>query len=192
MRIAFGSLIFLVSLAGCALQTSTKPVEYLDERTAATIGALKDPIEFTPSLGVVAMDKAGGKQISFAYLGPVEWDKAGAYGYGLWVHVIGGSNWTPANIHSPSTVTMVLDDENISLVPMEGPKLGREAYKPVANWGQTGYFELNVKLLQHMAASQKLNLDVRGTDGNTVTFVPVRDTRPVLGEFVSARALTGD
>lgn len=192
MRIAFGSLIFLLGLAGCAVQKSTKPIEYLDERTAATVGALADPIEFTPSLGVIAVDKAGGKQISFAYLGPVEWDKAGAYAYGLWVHVIGGSTWTPVDIHSPSAVTMVLDGENITLVPMEGPKLGRDAYKPVANWGQTGYFELSIKLLQHMAASQKLNLVVKGTDGNAATFVPVRDTRAVLSEFVSARALTGD
>jgi hypothetical protein len=122
----------------------------------------------------------------------VEWDKAGAYGYGLWVNVIGGSNWTPVDIHSPSAVILELDDGNTTLVPMEGPNLGREAYKPIANWGQTGYFELTVKLLQRMAVSQKLQLEVQGTDGSTVTFVPVRDTRPVLGEFVSARALTGD
>jgi hypothetical protein len=192
MRTAFGSLIFWLALAGCAVQTSTKPVEYLDERTAATVGALKDPIEFTPSLNIVAADKAGGKQISFAYLGPVEWDKAGAYAYGLWVHVTGGSNWTPADIHTPGSVSIVLDDASLALVPMDGPKLGRDAYKPVASWGQTGYFELSVKMLQRMAASQKLNLEVRGADGNASTFVPVRDTRPVLGEFVRARSLTGD
>jgi len=192
MRIAFGSLIFWFGLAGCAVQSSTKPVEYLDERTAATVGALRDPIEFTPSLNVVATDKAGGKQISFAYLGPVEWDKAGAYGYGLWVHVAGGSNWTPADVHASGGVSVVLDDESITLVPMDGPKLGRDPYKPVASWGQTGYFELTVKMLQHMATSQKLNLEVRGADGNAATFVPVRDTRPVLGEFVRARSLTGD
>jgi hypothetical protein len=192
MRIAFGSLILLFGLAGCAVQNSTKPVEYLDERTAATVGALKDPIEFTPSLNIVAADKAGGKQISFAYLGPVEWDKAGNYGYGLWVHVAGGSNWTPADIHAPGSITLVLDDASIELIPMDGPKLGRDAYKPVASWGQTGYFELTIKLLQQMAASQKLNLEVRGAEGSAATFVPVRDTRPVLDEFVRARLLTGD
>jgi hypothetical protein len=192
MRIEIGSLILLLGLAGCAVQNSTKPVEYLDERTAATVGALKDPIEFTPDLAVVAADKSGGKHISFAYLGPVEWDKAGVYDYGLWMHVIGGSNWTPADIRAASNVTLVLDDERIALVPMDGPKLGRDAYQPVASWGQTSYFVLTTKMLQHMAASQSLTLEVRGTDGVTVTFVPVRDTRPVLGEFVRARSLTGD
>jgi hypothetical protein len=192
MRKAFGSLILSLGMAACAVQSSTKPIEYLDERTASTVAALKDPIEFTPSLHVVAVDKAGGKQISFAYLGPVEWDKAGAYQYGLWLNVIGGSAWTPVDIRTPSAVTLVLDEENVTLVPMEGPKLGREAYSSVASWGQTSYFELSVKLLQHMAASQKLSLVVQGTEGKTATFVPVRDTRAVLSQFISARSLTGD
>lgn len=191
MRSAIGSLIFLACLAGCAVQASTKPVEYLDERTAATVGALKDPIEFMPTLGTAGADGRG-KHVSYAYLGPVEWDKAGEYTYGLWVHVIGGSNWTPADIQSPSAVTMELDGESIPLVPMPDPKLGREAYKQIASWGQTGYFELSVKMLQHMAESRKLNLEVRGTDGGTATFIPVRDTHPVLDEFVHARSLTGD
>jgi hypothetical protein len=193
MRIAFGSLILIVGLVGgCAMQSSTKPVEYLDERTATTVGALKEPIELTPAASASAAHRMIGRRISFAYLGPVEWDKAGAYEYGLWVHVAGGPNWTPADIRSPTTVTLVLDDDSVALVPIDAPQLGQGAYQPVATWGQTAYFELNVKMLQRMAASQKLNLDVRGTDGNTVTFVPDGDTRSVLGEFISARSLTGD
>jgi hypothetical protein len=43
-----------------------------------------------------------------------------------------------------------------------------------------------------MAASQKLNLDVRGADGSTVTFVPSGDTRTLLGDFLRARSLTRD
>jgi hypothetical protein len=193
MRIAFGSLILATGLvAGCALQSSTQPVEYLDERTATTVGALNDPIELTPSASAGAVHRMNSRRISFAYLGPVEWDKAGTYEYGLWVHVAGGPDWTPADIRSPSTVTLVLDDDSIALVPIDAPQLGHGAYQPVATWGQTAYFALSVKMLRHMAGSQKLNLDVRGTDGNTLSFVPAGDTRSVLGEFVSARALTGD
>lgn len=192
MRIVIGSLFFLFGLAGCAAQTSTKPVEYLDERTAATVGALKEPIEFMPNLGIVAADRAHGKQISYAYLGPVEWDKAGQYQYGLWMHVVGGSGWTPADIQTPAAVSVLLDDESITLVPMSGPKLGRDAYKPIASWGQTAYFELNVKMLQRMAASQKLELEVQGADGDKVRFLPTHATGPVLSEFISARSLTGD
>ena len=190
---AFGSLILLFGLAGgCALDSSTKPVEYLDERTATTVGALKEPIEFTPGASAIPAHSMVGKRISFAYLGPVEWDKAGAYSYGLWVHVAGGPNFTPSDIRAPSAVTLSLDDGDVALVPMDAPQLGHGAYQPVATWGQTAYFELSVKMLQRMAASQKLDLDVRGTDGNTVTFIPEGNTRAVLGEFISARSLTGD
>jgi hypothetical protein len=193
MRIAFGSLIVLLGLlGGCAMQSSTKSVEYLDERTATTVGALKDPIEFTPGVSAGAAHRMIGRRISFAYLGPVEWDKAGVYRYGLWVHVAGGPDWTPADIRSPSAVTLVLDDDSVALVPIDAPQLGQGAYQPVATWGQTAYFEVSVKMLQRMASSQKLNLDVRGTDGNSVTFFPEGDTRSILGEFISARSLTGD
>ena len=193
MRIAFGSLILSLSLSGgCAIQSSTKPVEYMDEGTATTVGALKDPIEFTRSASAGEALHMSGRRISFAYLGPVEWDKAGAYEYGLWVHVAGGPNWTPADIRAPATITMVLDDASVALAPIDAPPLGHGAYQPVATWGQTAYFELSVKMLQRMAASQKLNLDVRGTDGGTVSFIPEVDTRAVLGEFISARSLTGD
>jgi hypothetical protein len=193
MRIGFGSLIALIWLAGgCAVQSQPKSVEYLDERTATTVGALKDPIEFTPNVAAGFAARMIGKRISFAYLGPVEWDKAGAYEYGLWVHVATGTDWTVADILSPSAVTLVLDDGSLALVPIDAPQLGRGAYQPVATWGQTAYFELSVKMLQRMAASQKLNLDVRGADGSTVTFVPSGDTRTLLGDFLRARSLTRD
>ena len=192
MRIALGSLIALIGLAaGCAVQSPPKSVEYLDERTATTVGALKDPIEFTPSASSGSGIRVG-KHISFAYLGPVEWDKAGSYQYGLWMHVVGNASWTPADIRSPSAVTLALDDDSVVLVPMDDPHLGRAAYQPVASWGQTTYFELSVKMIQHMAASHKLGLEVRGTDGITVNFVADGDTQAVLGEFIRARSLTGE
>jgi hypothetical protein len=192
MRTAFGSLLVAIGLAGCAAQSSTKPVEYLDERTAMTVGSLKNPIELLPAQASSAALHGIRKRISFAYLGPVEWDTAGRYGYGLWVHVASGSDWTAADIRTPSAITLELDEGPSTLVPMDAPQLGQAAYQPVASWGQTAYFELDVKMLQRMAASQKLNLAVRGADGSTVTFGPSSDTRAVLSEFLRARAITGD
>jgi hypothetical protein len=122
----------------------------------------------------------------------VEWDSAGQYGYGLWVHVATGTDWAAANIRAPSALTLELDGGSITLVPIDAPQLGRAAYQPVASWGQTAYFELNVKMLQRMAASQKLELDVQGADGIPVHFIPSSDTRAVLAEFIRARAITGD
>jgi hypothetical protein len=192
MRTAFSSLLVVVGLAGCAVQSSTKPVEYLDERSAMTVGALQNPIEMVPSVALSAATHGIGKRISFAYLGPVEWDTAGKYGYGLWVHVASGSDWTVADIRTPATITLEMDEGNVTLVPIDSPPLGRDAYQPVATWGQTAYFELTVKMLQEMAASQKLKLAVQGADGRIVTFVPSGDTHVVLSEFIRARGLTGD
>jgi hypothetical protein len=192
MQIAFGSLLVALGLAGCAAQSSTKPVEYLDERTAMTVGSLDNPIELLPTRTTGAAIHGVGKRISFAYLGPVEWDTAGQYGYGLWVHVANGSDWTMDDIRKPSAIALELDEGKVTLVPMDAPQLGRAAYQPVASWGQTAYFELNVKMLQRMAASQKLHLDVQGADGSTLTFVPSGDTRAVLAGFLRARNITGD
>jgi hypothetical protein len=192
MRTAFGSLLVAIGLAGCAAQSSTQPVEYLDERTAMTVGALKNPIEFVPALGSGVSIHGNRKRISFAYLGPVEWDTAGQYGYGLWVHVANGSDWTLADIHKSSAIALELDEGKVVLMPIDAPPLGRPAYEPVASWGQTAYFELTVNMLRRMAASQKFDLEVRDADGNTVTFVPSGDTRAALSEFLRARALTAD
>jgi hypothetical protein len=82
----------IVLLSACESASSIKPVEYLDDRTAMTVGSLKEPIELVPSLhqgGLHMLSNLGnlGKKVSFAYLGPVEWDRSGSIVYGLWVHI---------------------------------------------------------------------------------------------------------
>ena len=39
------------------------------------------------------MHRASPERISFAYLGPVEWDNMGDVRYGLWVHLVPGNDW---------------------------------------------------------------------------------------------------
>ena len=192
MRTASACLLVVLALAGCAAQSSTKPVEYLDDRTTLTVGALKEPIELVPKLRSSMIARSMTNRVSFAYLGPVEWDSAGHYGYGLWVHVATGSDLTVADIRAPSAITLELDDGSVTLVPIDAPQMGRAPYQPVASWGQTSYFELDVKMLRRMAASHTLNLGVQGTDGKVVGFVSHGDTSAVLGEFIRARALTDD
>src|SRR4029077_11193544 len=74
-----------VLINACGTPASIKPVEYLDDRTAMTIGSLKEPIELVPSLrqGGLHVITNLGKRVSFAYLGPVEWDRSGSIVYGL-------------------------------------------------------------------------------------------------------------
>jgi hypothetical protein len=192
MRVPLIPVMLLAGLmAGCASQSSTKPVEVLDERSAVTFGALKEPIELLPSAQNAVQILR--KRASFAYLGPVEWNRSGALSYGLWIHIAPGNDRPTGDIHAPAAVALILDDGPLDLSLMEEtPKLGREPYRPVASWGQTAYFNLDVATLKRMAASGKLELDVRSADGSTTSFIPTVDTRAVLTKYMKDRGITGD
>ncbi|HEY2146245.1 MAG TPA: hypothetical protein VGH12_09265 [Steroidobacteraceae bacterium] len=187
--------LLLLLLVACSTPTSIKPVEYLDDRTAMTVGSLKQPIELVPS-----QRQTGGlhvitnltKRLSFAYLGPVEWDKSGSIVYGLWVHVAPGNDRPLADIRAPATLTMILDSGPRILIPIDAPQLGRGAYQPVAAWGQTAYFELTVEMLKQMAVSEKLELDVRAADDSVVNFAATGNTRATLADYLTARGITRD
>ncbi len=183
-------MLLVVLMAGCASQSSTKPVEVLDERTAVTFGALKEPIELLPSAQNAVLILR--KRTTFAYLGPVEWNRSGALSYGLWIHIAPGNDRQTGDIHASAAAALILDDGPLELSLIEAPKLGREPYRPVASWGQTAYFDLDVGTLRRMAASSKLGLEVRAADGSTASFIPTVDTRAVLTQYLKDRGITGD
>ena len=184
----------LVLLSACTTPSSIKPVEYLDDRTAMTVGSLKEPIELVPTLHQSGLHvfSSLGKKISFAYLGPVEWDRSGSIVYGLWVHIAPGNDRPVVDIRSPAALTLILDGGTRVLTPIDAPQLGRGAYQPVASWGQTAYFELTVELLKQMAASEKLQLDVRATNDSVVNFAASSDTRETLSNYLHSRGITDD
>jgi hypothetical protein len=182
--------VVLGFLVGCAGQSSIKPAEVLDERTGVTVGALQKPIELVESSQNSAL--ANGKRTSFAYLGPIEWDRMGEITYGLWIHVAPGNDAQVGDIRAHGAVTLSLDDGPLVLSPMDPPKAGHGPYQPIASWGQTGYFKLTVEMLKRMAASEKLALDFRAVDDSTVNFLPSHETRTTLTQFVHARGVTDD
>jgi hypothetical protein len=191
---AIAIILAMLLLGACTTPSSTKPVEYLDDRTAITVGSLKEPIELVPSLrqgGLRAITNLG-KRLSFAYLGPVEWDRSGSIVYGLWVHIAPGTDRPIADIRSNAALTVVLDNGTRVLTPIDAPQLGRGAYQAVASWGQTAYFELTVEMLKQMAASEKLELNVRAADDSIVNFVASGDTRVTLTGYLHARGITDD
>jgi hypothetical protein len=191
---AIAIILAMVLLYACSTPSSIKPVEYLDDRTAMTVGSLKEPIELVPSLrqGGLRAIVSLGKRLSFAYLGPVEWDRSGSIVYGLWVHIAPGTDRPIADIRSNAALTIVLDNGTRVLTPIDAPQLGRGAYQAVASWGQTAYFELTVEMLKQMAASEKLELNVRAADDSIVNFVASGDTRGTLREYLHARGITDD
>jgi len=172
-------------------------MEYLDERTAMTVGSLKEPIELVPSLhqqgsGLHVLGSLVGKKVSFAYLGPVEWDRSGAIAYGLWIHIAPGNDRPIADIRSPKALTLVLDGGTRVLNPIDAPQLGRGAYEATASWGQTAYFELTVEMLKQMAASKTMELDVRAADDSIVNFIASSGTRETLTDYLHSRGITDD
>jgi hypothetical protein len=194
MRLPLLAIALLMLLSACGTPAAIKPVEYLDDRTAMTVGSLKEPIELVPSIhqGTLHLITNLAKRTSFAYLGPVEWDRSGSIVYGLWVHIAPGTDRPIADIRSNAALTIVLDNGTRVLTPIDAPQLGRGAYQPVASWGQTAYFELTVEMLKQMAASEKLELDVRAADNSVVNFVATGDTRETLANYLHSRGITGD
>jgi hypothetical protein len=190
MRVPLLPVLLLALIGGCASQSSVKPVEVLDERTGVTLAALKSPIELVP--GAINAELMSRKRATFAYLGPVEWNRSGAFSYGLWVHIAPGNDRQPGDIQAPGALRLTLDDGPLSLSLIEAPKLGRDAYQRVASWGQSAYFDLSVAALRRMAASRKLELEVRAVDGSVLSFSPTLDTRAALTEYVLSRGITGD
>ena len=190
MRIRQIRVVLLCGLlAGCA-HSSVKPVESLDERTGITVTSLKKSIELLPSAQFAALASHIGT--SFAYMGPVEWNRSGEFSYGLWVHIAPGNGAQFGDIHAADALTLTLDDGPVALTLLETAKLGREPYPQAVSWGQTAYFTLKFETLRRMAASRKLELDVRAADGSVIGFSATVDMRAALTEYVQSRGLTGD
>lgn len=123
----------LALLSACASESSIKPAESLDERTGMTVGSLEKPLELLQS-GQFAVNPD--RHVSFAYLGPVEWDNMGTITYGLWVHLAPANDWQFDDIKAPGAVMLALDDGAMRLKVMQPPAPARGPYRPVASWGR--------------------------------------------------------
>jgi hypothetical protein len=167
--LALGAAFGLAS--GCSSVSSIKPAEALDERTGMTVGSLEKPIELLQS---------------FAYLGPIEWDNMGTVSYGLWIHLAPGNDWRFDDIKAPGAVTLLLDDGSVPLSLMDAPRLAHGPYQPVASWGQSGYFNLDLGLLRRMAESDKIELDFRAGDA-VIRFSAQQNVRALLVQYLHAR-----
>jgi hypothetical protein len=181
--------LLLGVLWGCTGGSARKPEEMLDERTGITWAALPRPIELVQGTQSAVVSR---RQPSFAYLGPVEWNRSGDISYSLWLHVVPGSDRQVGDIHADGAVTLMLDDGPFVLIPAEATRVGREPYKRIASWGQTAYFHLDAKGLIRLAASRKLVLEIRGTDASAVPFNAPDDAQSVLSEYLRGRNITAD
>jgi hypothetical protein len=173
----------LAFLSGCTSEGSIKPAEALDERTGMTVGSLEKPLELVQR-GESAMTPE--PHVSFAYLGPVEWDNMGAITYGLWVHLVPANDWQFDDIKAPGTAMLALDDGVLPLKLEQTPAATRGPYRPVASWGQTAYFELDLDTLKRMASSRNIELVIKA-GGTPVRFAAAPDAHETLTRFLHAR-----
>jgi hypothetical protein len=170
-------------LAACGGDSSIKPSEILDQRTGMTVGTLDKPIELVQgTVTPIGSDR----RVSFAYLGPVEWDNMGNFSYGLWIHVAPGNDWSFEHIQAPGAVSLSLDDGMTPLSVITPPALAHAPYQPVASWGETAYFGVDLEMLKRMAASAKIGLDVKAGD-SVVHFAAGSDAHETLARYLHAR-----
>jgi hypothetical protein len=185
-RLPYNLVILYLSLAilsGCASEGSIKPAESLDERTGMTVGSLEKPLELVQSAQSAMTPEP---HVSFAYLGPVEWDNMGAITYGLWVHLAPANDWPFDDIKATGTVVLVLDGAVLPLKLEQPPAATRGPYRPVASWGQTAYFELDLDTLKRMASSSNIELVFKAA-GTPVRFAAAPDASEALTRFLHAR-----
>jgi hypothetical protein len=190
MRLNYLPLLLLASLAAaCGGPAAVKSVEMLDEKTAITVGALEQPLPFVET-GIYDL-LVPDKQPSIIYMGPVEWDRSGAYSYLLWMQVapgVGGHRLDDIRAHGAVNVT--LDDGPVALSVLESaPGASSPPYQPVPPVGQTAYFSIDVPLLKRMAASQRLVLNLRAADLTRIDFTPTQATSAALKQFVIDRGI---
>jgi hypothetical protein len=174
----------LALLSGCGSEGSIKPSESLDERTGMTVGSLEKPLELVQNAQSALTPEP---HVSFAYLGPVEWDNMGAITYGLWVHLVPANDWQFNDIKAPGTVALTLDGGVLPLQFAEPPAATRGPYRPVASWGQTAYFALDLETLKRMAASRNIELVFKAAGGTPVRFAAAPDASETLTRFLHAR-----
>jgi hypothetical protein len=183
----FTNVILYLSLAllsGCASEGSIKPAESLDEQSGMTVGSLEKPLELVQS-GQSAFTAES--HMSSAYLGPVEWDNMGTITYGLWVHLVPAADWQFDDIKAPGAVVLALDDGVVPLKLAQPPAATRGPYRPVASWGQTAYFELDLGTLKRMASSRNIQLDFKVAGATPVRFAAAPDAHETLVRFLHAR-----
>jgi hypothetical protein len=173
----------LALLSGCASEGSIKPAEAQDERTGMTVGSLEKPLQLVQN-GLAALTPES--HVSLAYLGPVEWDNMGAITYGLWVHLAPANDWQFDDIKAPGAVVLALDGRALPLKIAQPPATTRGPYRPVASWGQTAYFELDLDTLKRMASSRDIEL-VFKAGGTPVRFAAAPDASEALTRFLHAR-----
>jgi hypothetical protein len=173
-------------VAGCANEPSLKTVELFDDSNGMTSGALIEPIAFMEKrvFDLLAPDKQPGT----AFLGPVEWDRGGDYTYGLWLQVSPGVDGSRIDdIHGRGAVSLRLDDGVLPLTSINQAQAPKAPYRLAPTGGQSAYFSIDIAMLQRIASSRTVVLDLRAADLSAAEFIPTEEVHGLIERFIEER-----
>ena len=145
-------------LAGCASAPTESARESLDARTGTTLTRLPKPVE------LLSAETRSASGDPFAYFGPFQTNRMGAYALFLWVAVP-----VPAPEETqPGSPSIACDDKPVALVPIPGELadlgLSEPPYPLPAPWSKVTYYVLAPGDLEclRQASGAVLTLDAGG------------------------------
>ena len=160
-------------LAACGAESSIKPSESLDERTGMTVGTLDKPIELVQGAARRARRLRAGARAS-----PI----SGRWNGTTWATSPTGCGCTSLPATTGASTTSRRPGRCVCRStmprprsrPIKPPASRARPYQPVASWGETAYFGVDLETAQAHGREPRIGLDVKAGDSVRCTSPPRR------------------
>ena len=168
------------NFAGCAAGSAQFTRELLDDHTGTTLRRLAKPVELLSAETTTAVGDP------FAYFGPFQTNRMGAYALYLWVAA-------PVADESPAGVSsIVCEGKTITLVPITGALadlgLSSAPYAPPAPWSRISYYSLSYEDLQCLQHASRAILTLNSGTAAEEHFQATKGALSSLVSFEAERA----
>jgi hypothetical protein len=169
-------LAAMFALTACATPALDAIAERLDERSGTTLTQLRSPLTF------VAEAARGAGRDPFAFLGPFETNRMGTRQMHLWAAI-------PVESGVADNVTLWLDQQPLATTARSfaaaDAGLAAPPYPLQAQWQRAFHFDLDAGLLERLAGSDSLVLEVTLSDGSRERFRSERSPAAAFQRFRS-------
>jgi len=166
-----GSIVFLMTLAGCATAPSEAEGERLDPDTGTTVTLMPRPVE-------LVMERSRGANTDpFAYVAPFETNRMGSHELYLWVSAPqpGGALSVPQVYCGNNIVPLDKFDGTLKEIGISSPP-----YKAPAPWSAQWYFKVSGEVLDCLATAPRIRITTQAADA------PEPDSYLAEGQAASA------
>ncbi|MGB8326323.1 MAG: hypothetical protein WCE48_01960 [Steroidobacteraceae bacterium] len=174
----------LQSIAGCAAARSEGgPIEYVDERTAATITSVRQPLVFARE----RRERAANTR-DYVTLAAAAVNRSGKISYVLIAYV-----WSTVDLRGEpradvaESLVLAADDRRIRLSfagsSAADQGIAQPVHAPPKQNSPPNVYRTDLETLRFISAARRLTLQI-GTDGNGPAYELWTDARGALAEFV--------